>query len=169
MQKKKSVKKTKKAVHSKPVHKKAKTADKPVAHKAAQPAAIHEPVYHIEQSAEALMRQEVDIRSDHLIQPGEPWTLKHWAKVYSPVIITLFIGLGVYFFLIFYLFYPIALLQGHCLQLLILVLFIFLVAGLLIYLGIRSETLFVRIMSFIFVFVVFSLLLVFIIIADSLK
>ncbi len=90
-------------------------------------------------------------------------------KRYSPVIITMLIGLATYFFLVFYLFYPTTLLYGNWLQLLLLLTFIFLIAGLLIYLGLRAELLFIRILSFIFVFFIFTFLLLFILLSHAMQ
>jgi hypothetical protein len=94
-------------------------------------------------------------------------TFGSWARRYSPVLVTMFIALLTYFYLVFYLFYPTTIIQGHYLQLLLLLVFIFLIAGLLIYLGLRTELLFIRILSFIFVFIIFTFLLLFILIANS--
>jgi hypothetical protein len=96
-------------------------------------------------------------------------SLLGWAKRYSPVIIMQVIGLSVYFFLVFYLFYPQAITQGHYVQLLTFLSFIFLVAGLLIYLGLKAELLFVRILSFTFVFVIFTLMMLFILVAYAMQ
>ena len=55
--------------------------------------------------------------------------------------------------------------KGHYIQFLFFVLFVFLLAGVFIYLGIRSELLFVRILSFIFVLVILTFLIFFILLA----
>jgi hypothetical protein len=118
---------------------------------------------------ESILRQELEEQGKELFYPPKEWTFKSWVKRYSPVIVTLLIGLATYFYLVFYLFYPQTLLQGHYLQLLILLMFVFLIAGLLIYLGLRAELLFMRILSFIFVFVIFTFLLLFILIAYTMQ
>lgn len=97
------------------------------------------------------------------------WSFKNWLRKYSPVIITLGIGLLTYIYLVFYMFYPTAVTQGHYLQFLIIILFIFLIAGVLVFLGLKSELLFVRILSFIFVFVIFTFLLLFVLVAYALN
>jgi hypothetical protein len=95
--------------------------------------------------------------------------LKFWFMRYSPVIITQGIALLTYFYLVFYLFYPEAIIAGNYMHLLILLVFVFLLAGLFIYLGLRSELIFVRILSFIFVFIIFTFLLLFILLAHTMK
>ncbi len=115
------------------------------------------------------LRDEFERQGKDIFFKEKKWTFSHWFKKYSPVIITLLIGLATYFYLIFYLFYPTALLHGHYVQLLALLVFIFLIAGVLIYLGIRAELLFVRILSFIFVFVIFTFLLLFILLANTMQ
>ncbi len=118
---------------------------------------------------ESELRRELELQGKDIFYPEKRWTFSHWVKKYSPVLITLLIGLATYFYLVFYLFYPAALLHGHYVQLLILLVFIFLVAGILIYLGLRAELLFVRILSFIFVFVIFTFLLLFILLANTMN
>jgi len=114
---------------------------------------------------ENLLEQE----ARELFAPPKKPGFSLWMKRYSPVIITLGIGLIVYFFLVFYLFYPTAIIQGHYIQLLLLLIFVFLIAGILIYFGMRSELLFVRVLSFIFVFVIFTFLLLFVLIAHTMQ
>jgi hypothetical protein len=92
-----------------------------------------------------------------------------WFRKYSPVLITLGIGLLTYFYLIFYMFYPAAIMNGKFVQFALIIIFLFLAAGILLFLGLRSELLFVRVLSFIFVFVIFTFLLLFILVTYSLK
>jgi hypothetical protein len=113
---------------------------------------------------EQLVRQEDAARE--FFAPRQ-MTFGSWARRYSPVLVTMLIALLTYFYLIFYLFYPTTIVQGHYVQLLILIVFIFLIIGLLVYLGLRAELLFIRILSFIFVFIVFTFLLLFVLIAHS--
>ncbi|MFH1063817.1 MAG: hypothetical protein V1729_01920 [Candidatus Woesearchaeota archaeon] len=115
-------------------------------------------------SIEAAYVSAVEKETRDLFYP-QKWTLGLFIKRYSPVIITLLIGLATYFFLVFYLFYPTTLLYGNWFQLLLLLIFIFLIAGMLIYLGLRAELLFIRILSFIFVFFIFTFLLLFILLS----
>ncbi|MBW2967426.1 hypothetical protein KY362_02985 [Candidatus Woesearchaeota archaeon] len=129
------------------------------------PPGLHVPQTH---KVEDLLAQEVIDASQDLFEPGRPQTLTHWFKMYSPVVITLGVGLATYFYLVFYLFYPSAILNGHWFQLLLLLVFVFLLAGIFIYLGLRSELLFVRILSFIFVFIIFTFLLLFVLLAHTL-
>ena len=117
------------------------------------------------EKAETLLEKE----ARELFLPPKKLGFSLWMKRYSPVLITLGIGLIVYFFLVFYLFYPTAIIQGHYIQLLLLLIFVFLIAGILIYFGMRSELLFVRVLSFIFVFVIFTFLLLFVLIAHTMQ
>ena len=166
------MKKRKKA--AKPVKKKAVyRKKKPFAAKAEETAKTHEyafsPVTHeeikpVSTRVEKIITQEEVARE--FFAPHK-LTFGSWARRYSPVLVTMFIALLTYFYLVFYLFYPTTIIQGHYLQLLLLLVFIFLIAGLLIYLGLRAELLFIRILSFIFVFIIFTFLLLFILIANS--
>lgn len=92
-----------------------------------------------------------------------------WLKTYIPVLITLGIGILTYLYLIFYMFYPTSITQGNYIQFLVIILFIFLIAGILIMLGLKSELMFVRIISFIFVFIIFTFILLFILVAHALQ
>lgn len=92
-----------------------------------------------------------------------------WFNKYSPVVITLGIGLITYLYLLFYMFYPAAIAVGKYIPFVIVIIFLFMIAGILLFLGLRSELLFVRILSFIFVFVVFTFLLLFILVSYALK
>ncbi|MBU2561618.1 MAG: hypothetical protein KKD17_04925 [Nanoarchaeota archaeon] len=151
-----------KAKARKPVSRKPKVSvpvPRPVVHSAA-------PVSH--PRVEEVLRKELEHEAKDLFY-AEKWSFSYWVKRYSPVLITMLIGLATYFYLVFYLFYPTTLIQGHYIQLLILLVFIFLIAGILIYLGLRAELLFVRILSFIFVFVIFTFLLLFILLAYSMN
>lgn len=118
---------------------------------------------------EEVVAEKLDEHTRELFYPKKEHGFSTWVRRYSPVLITLGIGLATYFFLVFYLFYPSTIVQGHYMQLLILLVFIFLLAGVMIYLGLRAELLFVRILSFIFVFVIFTFLLLFILLAYSLQ
>ncbi|MBN1544498.1 hypothetical protein JW898_03485 [Candidatus Woesearchaeota archaeon] len=151
-----------KAKARKPVSRKHKVSA-PVMQQAVHTAA---PVSH--PRVEDVLKHELEHEAKDLFY-AENWSMGYWLKRYSPVLITMLIGLATYFYLVFYLFYPATLLQGHYIQLLILLVFIFLIAGLLIYLGLRAELLFVRILSFIFVFVIFTFLLLFILLAFSMN
>jgi hypothetical protein len=117
---------------------------------------------------ENLLETELKRETREMFFPTEHG-ITSWFKRYSPVIITQFIALLTYFYLIFYLFYPEAILQGNYIRLLVLLVFVFLIAGLFIYIGLRSELLFIRILSFIFVFIIFTFMLLFILLAYSLK
>lgn len=119
-------------------------------------------------SVEDMLKKELDQQGKDMFYP-EKETFMHWVTRYSPVLISMGIGLATYFFLVFYLFYPITILQGHYMQLLTLLVFVSLIIGVLMYLGLRAELIFVRILSFIFVFVIFTFLLLFILIAYSLQ
>lgn len=103
---------------------------------------------------------------DILVQEKKGMT--GWVRKYSPVMITLGIGLLTYFYLLFYMFYPAAIAQGNTVQFALIIMFLFVVAGILLFLGLKSELLFVRILSFIFVFVVFTFLLLFILVSYAL-
>jgi hypothetical protein len=116
---------------------------------------------------EKLLQQELKKEAKDFFPRGKG--LGFWFKRYSPVIVTQGIALLTYFYLVFYLFYPEAILQGKYLYLLILLVFVFLLAGLFMYLGLRSEMIFVRILSFIFVFIIFTFLLLFVLIAHTMK
>jgi len=157
------VKSSKKSIKKKASpSKKTKTVRAP---RARRTAVKHETPAHVEE----VLRHEMEKQGKDLFYPEKHWTLMHWIKKYSPVIITLLIGLSTYFYLVFYLFYPTTIVEGNYMQLLILLIFIFLIAGLLIYLGLRAELMFVRILSFIFVFVIFTFLLLFILLAHTMK
>jgi len=114
------------------------------------------------------LRQEIANETKDLFYPPK-WTFSIWAKRYSPVIITMLVGLATYFYLVFFMFYPVTIQQGHYIQLLLVLMVIFIVAGLLIYLGLKAELLAVRLTSFIFVFVVFTFLILFILLANNLR
>lgn len=118
---------------------------------------------------EAVVAEKLDEHTRELFYPKREHGFMTWVRRYSPVLVTLGIGLVTYFFLVFYLFYPSAIIQGNYMQLLIVLVLIFLIAGVLIYLGLRAELLFVRILSFIFVFVIFTFLLLFILLAHALQ
>jgi len=100
-----------------------------------------------------------------LFNVGKRWTWKYWLRKYSPVSIPLFAGLITYLYLVFFVFYPDILVKGHYVQLLFFVLFIFLLIGFFIYLGIESELLFVRILSLIFLLVVLSFMILFVLLS----
>ncbi|MBW2972189.1 hypothetical protein KY359_04100 [Candidatus Woesearchaeota archaeon] len=127
------------------------------------------PVQHVPHRVEDALRHEMEVQGKDIFYPEEKWTLWHWIKKYSPVLVTMLIGLATYFYLVFYLFYPTTIIQGHYFQLLLLLVFIFLISGILIYLGLKAELLFVRILSFIFVFVIFTFLLLFILLAHTMN
>jgi hypothetical protein len=124
---------------------------------------LKEPKTRLEQE----IREEICSRSNQMFLSKGPKTCKMWLCRYSPVLITMLVGLATYFWLVFYLFYPQTLLYGHYIQLLILLMFVFFIIGVLVHLGVRAELMFVRIMSFAFVFIIFSFLLVFILLAHS--
>jgi len=111
--------------------------------------------------------QEFERETESLFCKGEG--LRFWFKRYSPVIITQGIALLTYFYLVFYMFYPEAIMQGNYMRLLIMLVFVFLLAGLFIYMALRSDMIFIRIISFIFVFIIFTFLLLFILLAYALK
>ncbi len=92
-----------------------------------------------------------------------------WMAKYSPVLIPVFVGLLTYLYLIFFVFYPNIITNGHYIQFLFFILFVFLLAGVFMYLSIRSELLFVRILSFIFVFVIITFLIFFILLAHAMS
>lgn len=119
-------------------------------------------------AVEDMLEKELREQGQELFSPKQKG-LMSWVRKYSPVLITLGIGLATYFFLVMYLFYPSVLLYGHYMQLLILLVFVFLIAGILIYLGLRAELMFVRVLSFIFVFVIFTFLLLFILLAYTMR
>lgn len=102
------------------------------------------------------------------VQVTESKGARGWIRKYSPVLITVGIGLLTYLYLIFYMFYPAAVEQGKYVTFLMIISFLFLAAGILLFLGLKSELLFVRILSFIFVFVVFTFLLLFILVSYAL-
>jgi len=120
-----------------------------------------------EKKVEQAIIQEIKQEETEFFIGDKTWS--GWAKRYAPVIIMQAIGLSTYFFLVFYLFYPQALMQGHYIQLLILLAFVFLIAGILLYVGMRTEFMFVRILSFTFVFVIFTLIMVFILLAHAMQ
>jgi hypothetical protein len=161
------------SIKKKPVAKKkqkrvraAKAKKKPVKRAKPKKKTAKPKVHH---HVEDVLYEELEKQGKDIFYPEKHWTLWHWLKKYSPVIITLLIGLGTYFFLVFYLFYPTTILQGQYIQLLILLTFIFLMAGMLIYLGLHAELIYVRILSFIFVFVIFTFLLLFILLAHAMQ
>jgi hypothetical protein len=145
--------------------KKRKSKKKAVSKKPKRKAVKRKKPRHVEK----VVAEKLDEHTRELFYPKKEHGFMTWVRRYSPVLVTLGIGLVTYFFLVFYLFYPQALLNGNYLQLLILLVIIFLIAGVLIYLGLRAELLFVRILSFIFVFVIFTFLLLFILLAHALQ
>lgn len=167
--------KTKKAVKKKTGKPKKKSVKRPEHH----PVKIrdeqihvigHEPKTRHEKFHEELKHEyHKDDAVVDLFRKEKTPTFFGWLKRYSPVLITLGIGLLTYIYLVFYMFYPTAITQGHYIQFLIVILFIFLIAGILVFLGLRSELLFVRILSFIFVFVIFTFLLLFVLVAHALQ
>ncbi len=169
--KRKSKARVKKA---RPVSKKRKKTVKSKTKKASKPKARRKPASKTvkEPSAtpavEDLLEKELKAQGQELFSPRRTG-LMSWIRKYSPVLITLGIGLATYFFLVMYLFYPTVLLYGHYMQLLVLLVLVFLIAGILIYLGLRAELMFVRVISFIFVFVIFTFLLLFILLAYTLR
>ena len=166
MAKKKKVKGKKKAVSKNAKKKPAKKQAKKAPKKKAKPARKSKAARPMPPArVEALLEKEFKGGSRELFCPINGGTFGTCVKRYSPVLITLMIGLATYLYLVFFLFYPTTIVQGHYIQLLIFVMFIFLLAGLLIYLGLRAELLFVRVLSFIFVFVIFTFLLLFILLA----
>ena len=104
-----------------------------------------------------------------LFGAGEPWSFKGWLRRYSPIIIPLFVGLLIYFYLVFFVFYPQVFVEGHYVKFLLFIMFLCLVGGLFIFLGMRTELLYIRILSFLFVFVIFSFLIMFLLLAHILK
>jgi magnesium-transporting ATPase (P-type) len=116
---------------------------------------------------ETVLLQEFERETESLFPKGDG--LRFWFKRYSPVIITQGIALLTYFYLVFYMFYPEAIMQGNYMRLLIMLVFVFLLAGLFIYMALRSDMIFIRIISFIFVFIIFTFLLLFILLAYALK
>ena len=116
---------------------------------------------------ETVLLQEFERETESLFPKGEGFGF--WFKRYSPVIITQGIALLTYFYLVFYMFYPEAIMQGNYMRLLIMLVFVFLLAGLFIYMALRSDMIFIRIISFIFVFIIFTFLLLFILLAYALK
>jgi hypothetical protein len=93
--------------------------------------------------------------------PPKKITLRLWVKRYSPILITVLIGLATYLYVLFYLFTPSNIVQQYYLFILVFVLLIFFVAGFLIFVGLKSEWLFIRMLSFIFTFALFTFLTLF--------
>ncbi|HII71249.1 TPA: hypothetical protein HA265_00660 [Candidatus Woesearchaeota archaeon] len=113
--------------------------------------------------------EQVHHEAKELFNVGNEWNFRFWLRKYSPVIVPLLVGLITYFYLVFYLFYPQLLMEGHVYRFMFFILFTFLLGGVFIYLGLRSELLFMRILSFIFVFVIFSFLLMFVLLSHILR
>ncbi len=113
------------------------------------------------------IKEEIRRESADIFTQSGKMTWSKWVVRYSPVLITMIVGLSTYFFLVFYLFYPQTIMYGHYMQLLMLLMFIFFVVGVFIYLGMQAELMFIRIMSFAFVFIIFTLLLIFILLAHG--
>lgn len=169
-----SKKRKAKVKKAKPVSKKQKKAISKMQKKAARPKARKKPAAKVMKepysrlAVEDLLEKELRAQGQEIFVPTQKG-LMHWIRRYSPVLITLGIGLATYFFLVMYLFYPTVLLYGHYMQLLVLLVLVFLIAGILIYLGLRAELMFVRVLSFIFVFVIFTFLILFILLAYTMR
>ncbi|MBW2964277.1 hypothetical protein KY363_02350 [Candidatus Woesearchaeota archaeon] len=166
VKKKRSVKSSRKAKPAKSAaKKKMHRAAKPKKKRAQMPAAAHLAAGANPQEQD--IRHEIEATSQEMFIQEGSLSFKGWMTRYSPVLITMIVGLATYFFLVFYLFYPQTLMYGHYIQLLMLLTFIFFVVGVLIYLGIQAELMFIRIMSFAFVFIIFTFLLIFILLANA--
>ncbi len=142
-----------------------KPVSKPKVHTAAH---VEKKRLHAHSKVEAILEKEFELQTKDMFFPKH-WTFSNWVKRYSPVIVTTLIGLGTYFYLTFYLFYPEVILHGNYAALLVSLIFIFALIGIFIHMGLRSELLFMRVLSFVFVFMVFTFVVMFILIAYSLK
>ncbi|MFC1742099.1 hypothetical protein ACFL3V_06190 [Nanoarchaeota archaeon] len=112
------------------------------------------------------LMHEVEIEGRDLFAPKDK-TFGSWLRRYSPVVITILAGLSTYFYLIFNVFYPVEGMFAYVVQVIMILMFVLLLGGVMVYLGIKSETLFIRILSFIFVFVIFTFMIFFILISHS--